>query len=101
MTHNDKNTHKNTDRVDACSCSAIYSGVRRLIQYEYDDLGNLLKEISPDRGTVNYAYDAAGNLTQQTDARGTVSTYSYDALNRLTLINKEVFVRKNLEEPGC
>jgi RHS repeat-associated protein len=55
--------------------------------YQYDDLGNLLKEISPDRGTVSYAYDAAGNLTQQTDARGIVSTYTYDALNRLLSIN--------------
>jgi len=56
-------------------------------QYQYDDLGNLLQETSPDRGTVRYAYDAAGNLVQQTDARGVVSSYTYDALNRLTHID--------------
>ncbi|MCP6756944.1 RHS repeat protein, partial [Klebsiella pneumoniae] len=31
-------------------------------QYEYDDLGNLLKETSRDRGTTSYIHDAAGNV---------------------------------------
>ena len=76
-------------------CNALYADDRlktvqapngASTQYQYDDLGNLLQEISPDRGTVSYAYAAAGNMTQQTDARGVVSTYAYDALNRLTCI---------------
>ena len=53
----------------------------------YDDLGNLLQESSPDRGTTVYAYDAAGNVLTKTDARGVVATYTYDALNRVTAID--------------
>lgn len=51
-------------------------------QYSYDDLGNLLQEVSPDRGTTNYTYDAAGNLKTAQTARGLTLTYTYDALNR-------------------
>jgi YD repeat-containing protein len=60
---------------------------RATTSYEYDDLGNRLKETSPDRGTTNYAHDAAGNVTGTTDARGIATVYTYDALNRLTLID--------------
>lgn len=60
---------------------------RATTSYEYDDLGNRLKETSPDRSTTIYAHDAAGNVTGTTDARGIATGYTYDALNRLTLIN--------------
>lgn len=52
-----------------------------------DDLGNQLRETSPDRGPVNKSFDAAGNLKTRTDARGVTVTYSYDAANRLTQIS--------------
>jgi RHS repeat-associated protein len=52
--------------------------------YNYDGLGNLTSQVSPDTGTTSFTYDAAGNVATQTDARGTVTTYSYDALNRVT-----------------
>lgn len=51
-----------------------------------DDLGNQLRETSPDRGQINKTFDAAGNLKTRTDARGVTVTYSYDAANRLTQI---------------
>ena len=52
--------------------------------YNYDGLGNITSQVSPDTGTTSFTYDAAGNVATQTDARGTVATYSYDALNRVT-----------------
>lgn len=51
-------------------------------QYVYDDLGNLLQEISPDRGTMTYTHDEAGNVLTLTNALSQVTTYTYDALNR-------------------
>lgn len=55
--------------------------------FEIDDLGNALKEHSPDRGTVAMGYDGAGNLTSRTDARGVLTSYVFDALNRVTSIS--------------
>lgn len=55
--------------------------------FDIDDLSNVLKEHSPDRGIVSMAYDGAGNLTSRTDARGVTRIYSYDALNRITGIS--------------
>lgn len=52
--------------------------------YNYDGLGNLTSQVSPDTGTTAFTYDAAGNVATQTDARSTVTTYGYDALNRVT-----------------
>lgn|GEM_PF-554960 len=51
--------------------------------FDIDALGNTMREVSPDRGTVDATYDEAGNLRTRTDARGIVATYAYDALNRL------------------
>ena len=53
--------------------------------YEQDDLGNQLKEVSPDRGTLVYTHDTAGNVKSITDARNITTQYSYDALNRVTV----------------
>jgi RHS repeat-associated protein len=52
--------------------------------YNYDGLGNLASQISPDTGTTTFTYDAAGNIATLTDARGAVTTYTYDVLNRVT-----------------
>jgi len=50
--------------------------------YNYDGVGDLASQVSPDTGTTGFTYDAAGNVLTQTDARDTVTTY--DALNRVT-----------------
>lgn len=55
--------------------------------YNYDGLGNLTSQVSPDTGTTAFTYDGAGNIATQTDARNTVTTYSYDALNRVMAAN--------------
>ena len=52
--------------------------------FNYDGLGNLISQASPDTGTTAFTYDAAGNVATRTDARNTVTTYTYDALNRVT-----------------
>jgi RHS repeat-associated protein len=50
--------------------------------------GEVIQEVSPDRGTTVYYRDAAGNVTYSYDARGPlpsgigVATFAYDALNR-------------------
>src|SRR5712692_6550223 len=56
-------------------------------RYVYDDLGNLLQEQSPSRGTLTYTYDPAGNALSLTDARGIILNYSYDTLNRITQLD--------------
>ncbi|MEM7084222.1 MAG: RHS repeat-associated core domain-containing protein [Pseudomonadota bacterium] len=67
--------------------TAIVAANGARTEFFYDDLGNLLREVSPDRGTIDYQYDNAGNVVLMTDARGTVSSYEYDALSRLTRIS--------------
>jgi len=52
--------------------------------FTYDDLGRMLSETVPERGTTSYVYDAASNVISKTDARGVVTGYSYDELNRVT-----------------
>ncbi len=56
--------------------------------FDYDDLGDLLSQDSPDTGLTSFdAYDGAGNILQKTDAKGLVFQYSYDALNRLVVVD--------------
>lgn len=54
--------------------------------FEVDDLGNTLREASPDKGTTTRGFDDAGNVVWRVDGRGVRSTYGYDALNRLTSV---------------
>ena len=54
--------------------------------YQYNGLGELLSETSPDRGTTTFTYDSAGLVATRTDARGIKATFHYDALNRLTAV---------------
>jgi RHS repeat-associated protein len=44
----------------------------------------VIREVSPDRGTITYWRDARGLVTQRTDARGVSTYYSYDNAGRLT-----------------
>jgi RHS repeat-associated protein len=64
----------------------------------YNDLADLLREFSPDRGWTHYGYDAAGNVTCKADGRmataaSTCATISgrwvmgRDAIGRLTSID--------------
>ncbi len=69
------------------SLALVYAPNTAITSYTYDDLGNLLQEISADRGAINRIYDAAGNMVSETDARGVTATYTYDALNRILSVN--------------
>lgn len=42
----------------------------------------MIQAINPESGVVNYAYDNVGNLISKTDNRGITTTTSYDVLNR-------------------
>lgn len=52
--------------------------------YNYDGLGNLTSETTPEAGSVQYQYNDLGLATQRTDARSVATNYTYDTLNRLT-----------------
>ncbi len=60
--------------------------------YAYDAAGNLTSEINyaPDGTTVNssftYTYNVLGEVTTMTDAAGNVTTYGYDATGQLTQV---------------
>jgi len=43
----------------------------------------LLSATNPESGLIQYQYDNNGNLTQKTDARSITTTYTYDNLNRV------------------
>ena len=64
--------------------TAILQGVQ-VRTFSYDNLGRLLSETHPEKGTTSYGYDANSNLVTRTDARGITTTYTYDALNRVTM----------------
>lgn len=56
--------------------------------YTYDDMGRLLTETDPDRGTTDsgittYTYDDNSNLLRLTDAKGQTIEYVYDVLGRV------------------
>jgi len=44
----------------------------------------LLSANNPESGLINYVYDNNGNLASKVDARGVKTDYVYDALNRVT-----------------
>ena len=55
--------------------------------YTYNDVDDLIIQISPDTDTSTFGYDDAGNRLRQTDARNVTTYYTYDVLNRLTIID--------------
>lgn len=58
------------------------TGPRTTIVTEYDIMGNRIKLIDPDLGTIRYVYNAFGELISQQDDVGTV-TNTYDDFGRL------------------
>ena len=51
--------------------------------FTYDSISRLKTSSNPESGIVNYNYDNNGNLLTKIDTRNVKTTYSYDGLNRL------------------
>ncbi|WP_208353075.1 RHS repeat domain-containing protein [Pseudaestuariivita rosea] len=51
--------------------------------FDYNGFGELVREISADRGTMLYSYNHRGLVTEMIDGNGQVSTYEYDNGGRL------------------
>ncbi|MFX5697205.1 RHS repeat domain-containing protein, partial [Acinetobacter baumannii] len=51
--------------------------------YDFDGLGNLLAQDSPDSGTTTLAYSPAGLLLASTRGDGINTSYQYDGQGRL------------------
>jgi YD repeat-containing protein len=57
----------------------------RLINFGYDDRGNLTDILVPDNNSTAFTYDDRGNLTSQIDASGNTTEFTYDsAYDQLT-----------------
>lgn len=51
--------------------------------YVYDSLARLKQATNPESGIINYQFNDSGNLVQATDARGVATTYAYDNIGRM------------------
>ena len=58
-------------------------GIEVTTSFVRNGFGEVIQEISPDRGTSIYHYDAAGRMVASIDARGQQIDYAYDILGRL------------------
>ena len=53
-------------------------------QFIRNGFGDVIQEVSPDRGTSIYYYDETGRMVSMTDGRGQQVDYTYDVLGRVT-----------------
>ncbi len=51
-------------------------------RYERNAFGEVMRESSPDIGSISYERDALGDVVKKTDAKGNVTTITRDALGR-------------------
>ncbi|BCJ95516.1 hypothetical protein acsn021_30850 [Anaerocolumna cellulosilytica] len=59
------------------------NGIHRVLSYEYDKAGNLIKQTNTKGDSKEYVYDYRNNLIKQTDEEGNVTRYFYDKNNSL------------------
>jgi YD repeat-containing protein len=70
--------------------------------YNYDRLGRLTSETSPDlNGSIEYLYDRAGNLRLKKDAKGVITYYLYDDLHRLIEVGKYLGSSSNFNQANA
>ena len=63
--------------------TSVMDARKQTTAFEYDQAGNLGKEIDPLGYSTSYKYDSAGNLRSRIDANGNTTFYEFDELNRL------------------
>jgi YD repeat-containing protein len=74
-------TNAYDDRDDV---SAFTDGASVQTSFTRNGFGEVVREVSPDRGTTNYTYDLAGDVIRVVDARGQRLDYIRDILGRVT-----------------
>ncbi len=86
------NGYKTSYNYDTLSnLTTVNQGVQTR-SFTYSSLSRLMSATNPESGLIQYVYDNNGNLTSKTDARGVKTDYVYDALNRVT--------NRNYSTPG-
>ena len=63
--------------------SAFEDGRSLVTSFVRNGFGEVIREVSPDRGTTDYWYDDAGRLTKVLTAAGRDTRYTYDDAGRL------------------
>ena len=76
-------TYDGAGRVTEINQAGDGSSAARVRYFNYDSLGRMINEQTPEAGTKSYTYDLNGNLTSSTNGSNTIS-YNYDTLNRMT-----------------
>ena len=59
------------------------AGLMLHLDFEYDSLGRLVKQIDPLNGETLFAFDDAGNRVSLTDAENNVTTWGYNGIGQL------------------
>ena len=62
------------------------SSGKRLISYEYDNAGQMIRMTNPEGITVSYEYDLLGRMSRIYNSSGMEVDYAYDCLDRLEQI---------------
>jgi RHS repeat-associated protein len=68
--------------------TSFTSAAGYVIQYRYDNNGNVTNLIYPGNRTVNYSYDSNNRLTNVTDWAGRQTAYVYDLVGRMTSLTR-------------
>ena len=72
-------------QYDAADILDQFTDARSLVTTrEIDGFGEVIQEVSADRGTLSSWYDASGNLTKRIDGDAVVTNFVYDNANRRT-----------------
>ncbi len=58
--------------------------------FSYDSNGNLIQENRPDGSSLIYVYDFSGNLIQVRDSQGNTISYTYDGFGQKTTENSPI-----------
>lgn len=86
VTDSDGSIKREYDKLNRVSKYTDYHG--NIINYGYDELGNLISIEYPGGKIVRYSYYLTGNLYQVTDWNKRVTTYTYDKNGNLSKVGR-------------